>query len=680
MKFTRTGLLFAMAGLSTMAIAQEHLKSLNGTGTDPNVSPSQDFYQYVNKQWIDEHPLTPEYSRYGQFNILNDSSNNRIQRIVTNLSKSNPAKGTTAYKVAGLYETAMDSVRRNNLGSQPIKADLARIENAKPSEMTDIFLWMHGNYASPFFNSYPMENLANSNEYAMYVSGGGIGLGDRDYYLLNDKRNKEVREAYQKLIETQMMNAGYSKKDAKRIVKNVMKIETLLADSTWTKEESRNLPAMYNPRSFAQLKEMYPNIPWDRFFIETMGIASPEEVIVTEIKTVKQADKLMSSLSDREKKDYYLWKYVNGAAPYLSDAFDNANFEFNKVVSGVQEQKPRWKKALGVTEGFLGEAIGELYVNEYFPQSSKDYMIELVENLRNGLGKHIMHLPWMSDDTKVQAMKKLNAITVKIGYPDKWKDYSTLEIDPQLSYWENAHNAMMWHQKETYDKWGKPVDKSEWSMTPQTINAYYNPLNNEIVFPAGILQAPFFDPEASDAENYGGIGVVIGHELTHGFDDQGSGFDYQGNMVNWWTPEDKAEFEKLTQGLVDQYSAVEVLPGLFANGQYTLGENIADQGGLRIARTAFLDSQKKKGVDINSEEAKIEGYTPMQVFYMNFANLWANNTREAEIRSLTTSDVHSLGKNRVNVSLKNIEPFFDAFDIKTGDPMYLDENERIIIW
>lgn len=388
----------------------------------------------------------------------------------------------------------------------------------------------------------------------------------------------------------------------------------------------------------------------------------------------------MKSLTDREKKDYYLWEYVSNAAPYLSDDFSNASFEFNKVMSGVQQQRPRWKRALAVTEGIMGEGIGELYVKEYFPETSKQYMIGLVENLRNALGKHIIHLPWMSDDTKVQALKKLNAITVKIGYPDKWKDYSKLNVDPALSYWENAHNASMWQNQQILDKWGKPVDREEWGMTPQTINAYYNPVNNEIVFPAGILQAPFFDPEASDAENYGGIGVVIGHELTHGFDDQGRQFDANGNMIDWWTPEDSEAFTKLTKGLIAQFDEVEVLPGLHANGQYTLGENIADQGGLRVAATAFLDSQKKKGVDVKSQEALIDGLDPMQVFYLNFANLWANNIRDEEIRSLTTGDVHSLGKNRVNVSLKNLEPFFEAFGIKEGDKMYRPESERVIIW
>ncbi len=514
----------------------------------------------------------------------------------------------------------------------------------------------------------------------MYVTAPSLGLGDRDYYLLNDKRNKDVRAAYTKLIEKDMQLAGYSKKDSKRIAANVLKIETLLADSTWTREQSRNIPAMYNPRSFSQLKEQYPAFPWDRFFIETMGIKAPETLIVANPNTVLQGNKLMQSLSDREKKDLYLWEYVSAASPYLSDDFANASFEFQKVFSGVQKQHPRWKKALGTTEGIMGEGIGKLYVEQYFPESSKIYMEGLVENLRNALGKHIIHLPWMSDDTKVQALKKLNAITVKIGYPDKWKDYSKLNVDPSLSYWENVHNANQWAQDRYLEKWGKPVDRTEWGMTPQTINAYYNPLNNEIVFPAGILQAPFYDPASSDAENYGGIGVVIGHELTHGFDDQGCNFDANGNMVNWWTPEDAQAFAGLTQGLVKQFDAVEVLPGLNANGSYTLGENIADQGGLRVARTAFLDSQKKKGVDVTSANAKIDGFDPMQVFYMNYANLWANNIRPEEIRSLTTGDPHSLGINRVNVSLRNIAPFLEAFGIVEGDPMFRPESERVIIW
>ena len=682
MKLTAKMLLSAamVLTLGMSAGAKEHLKSLNPAYIDPTTPAGVDFYQHVNKGWMESHPLTPEHARYGAFNILSDSSEVRVQRIVMGLADSKPARGTVAQKVSTIYEQAMDSVRRNKLGAEPIKPMLAKIENAKPSEMEDLFLLMHKEYGSPFLGAGPMEDFDNSNIYTMYISGAGLGMGDRDYYLLNDKRNKEVREAYKKLIVRQMQNAGYSKKDAQRICKNVMKYETLLADSTWTREESRNMQAMKNRRTLDQVKALYPNMPWDRFFIETMGIETPGEFIVTELNTVGQGNNLYASMTDREKKDLYLWQLVRGAAGTLGDNFSDADFDFNKVMSGVMQQHPRWKRALGATEGALGEAIGELYVAQYFPPESKEYMIGLVENLRNSLGKHIINLPWMTDDTKLQAIKKLNAFTVKIGYPDKWKDYSTLDIDPELSYYENMHRASMWHNQQQLAKWGKPVDKTEWGMTPQTINAYYNPMANEIVFPAGILQAPFFDLNASDAENYGGIGVVIGHEMTHGFDDQGSQFDAQGNMVNWWTPEDAAKFQELTQGLVAQFDEVEVLPGLHANGQYTLGENIADHGGLRVAYTAFLDAQKKKGVDVNSPEAKIDGFDPLQVFFMNYANLWAQNIRDEEIRNLTTGDVHSLGKYRVNVSLRNITPFFEAFSIKEGDPMFRPENERLTIW
>lgn len=679
MKTTVSALLLLACACSLTANA-EHLKSLDGKGLDHAVSPKTDFYHHVNNAWMKSHPLTPEYARYGQFNILNDSSNNRIRRIVANVGATNPEPGTVAYKVATLYATGMDSVRRNKLGAKPIADKIARIQNTPADKMDDLFLWMHKEIASPFIYSGPQEDLNNSSQYAMYVGAAPLTLGDRDYYLKDDKDNKKIRDAYHKLIIKDMKLAGLSSGDAKRIADNVLKIETLIADSTWTREKSRDLNAMNNVRDLAFLKSEYPHIPWDRFFIETMNIPTPQTFIVTEINTAKQGDNLYASLSDREKKDFYLWQLVSGAAPYLSDNFSNAHFEFNKIMSGVQKQQPRWKRVQGVTEDKLGEAIGELYVAEYFPESSKKYMEELVSNLRNALGKHIIRLPWMSDDTKLNAIKKLNAITVKIGYPDKWKDYTTMTIDPELSYYENVHNANMWHQAEYLKKYGKPVDRTEWGMYPQTINAYYNPLNNEIVFPAGILQAPFFDPEASDAENYGGIGVVIGHELTHGFDDQGCNFDAQGNMVNWWTPEDAEAFAAMTQGLVKQFDEVEVMPGLMANGQYTLGENIADQGGLRVAMTAFLDSQKKKGVDIKSEEAKIDGLDPLQVFYMNYANLWAQNVRDEEKRSLTISDVHSLGENRVNVTIRNLAPFFEAFGIVEGDKMYRPESERIIIW
>ena len=658
----------------------EHLASINPDYIDTTIAPGHDFYNRINKGWIEANPLTGEHARYGRFDVINYTCEARVRSLVEGLGATNPQPGSVAHKVWTVYSLAMDTARRNAEGATPILADLKKIEETPHEGMADLFLWMHANYGSPFFGAGPMEDMTNSMKYAMYVSGAGLGMGYRDYYLLDDERNTTVRDAYRKLIDTQMQNAGYSAADAARITDNVLKIETAIARDTKTREESRNIVAMYNPFTIANVKSRYPDVDWDRFFVETMGIQTPDTIIVTDPKTVATGTKLMASLSDREIKDYYLWDYVSQAASKLSDDFTQASFEFSKVKSGVQELRPLWKRSLGATEGALGEAIGQLYVEKYFPQSSKDYMLGLVENLRTALGKHIAALDWMSDSTKTRAREKLDAFTVKIGYPDKWKDYSSMEIDPKLSYYENMHNAGMWHQRETYAKWGKPVDRTEWGMTPQTVNAYYNPLANEIVFPAAILQAPFFDPNASDAENYGGIGVVIGHEMTHGFDDQGRNFDANGNMTNWWTAEDLAKFEEKTKGLIAQFDEVEVLPGLKANGTYTLGENIADQGGLRVAMTAFLDSQDKKGVDINSPEAKIDGFSPAQVFYMNYANLWATNIRPEEIRSLTTGDVHSLGINRVNVTLRNIAPFFEAFGITESDPMFRHESERVIIW
>ena len=671
---TKALLALALAVAAVPGMAQEHLKSLDGKGLDPNISPKEDFYGHVNSKWMKDHPLSPEYSRYGQFNILNDSSNNRVQRLVMGLAATNPAKGTNAYKIANIYELAMDSVRRNREGAAPIKADLAKIENTKPEDMENLLIWIHRNYGSPFFNAAPQEDLGNSNIYAMYVGSTGLGLGDRDYYLLKDKKHKDILNAYDKLIQTDMKLAGYSAKDAKRIAKNVIKIETLLADSTWTREQSRNIPAMYNIRTMAQLKEMYPNIPWNRWFKETMNIDAPETVIVTEINTVKQADKLIKTLSDREKKDYYLWEYVSGAARYLSDDFANASFEFNKVMSGVQQQRPRWKKALGAVEGVMGEGIGQLYVEKYFPESSKEYMLQLVENLRNALGKHIINLSWMSDDTKVQAMKKLNAFTVKIGYPDSWRDYSKLDVDTAQSYWANIKNAILFNQEYNLADYGKPVDRTRWHMSPQTVNAYYNPTTNEICFPAGILQPPFFDFNADDAVNYGAIGVVIGHEMTHGFDDQGRQFDKNGNFADWWTPADAEAFNALADKLVAQFDNIIVADSTHANGRLTLGENIADQGGLRVAYTAYKNS-------LNGAEAPvIDGLTPDQRFYLAYANVWAANITKDEIMQRTTNDPHSLGRWRVNATLRNIQPFYEAFGIEEGDPMFMPEAERVIIW
>lgn len=659
---------------SCASSSKEGLKSLDASLLSDSIAAGSDFYEHVTERWQKAHPLTAEYSRYGQFNVLNDSSENRVKEIVTGLAATNPEPGTVAFKVSTIYNQAMDSVRRNNEGAEPIKADLARIEAAPADSMTDLFLWIHTNYSSPFFGGGPMENMANSNEYAMYIGGGSMGLPDRDYYLADDERNTSVREAYKKLILAQLANAGYDEATASRIMNTVMKIETEQAKDAKTREESRNIQAMYNPRTFAQLKSDYPALPWDRFFIETMGIESPDTVIVTDPKAMTRANAQMASLSDREKKDYYIWKYVAGAAPYLSDAFADASFEFNKVYSGVQEQRPRWKRALGATEGAMGEAVGQLYVEKYFPASSKEKMLTLVGNLKDALGQHIDSLTWMSEATKARAHEKLNAFTVKIGYPDKWRDYSGLDIDPAKPYWKNIQDAIIFNQEYNLADFGKPVDRERWYMSPQTVNAYYSPLTNEICFPAGILQKPFFDPEADDAINYGAIGVVIGHEMTHGFDDQGRQFDKDGNLADWWTEDDAKAFNALADSLAAQFDAIEVAPGTHANGRFTLGENIADQGGLRVAHTAYHNSLG------GNEGETIDGFTPDQRFYLAYANVWAGNIREAEILQRTKTDPHSLGRWRVNATLRNIEPFFAAFGIEEGQPMFRPAAERVVIW
>lgn len=655
-------------------------KCLDLSKLSQKVSPKEDFYGFVNDIWMKEHPLTGEYARFGRYDQLGNLVQEQVRDLVTDVVSSNLQPGTLEHKIATIYNQAVDSIRLNQEGAQPIFPMLKHIEDTAPEEMEKVFFELRANCMNPFFNTFIMGNVMNSNEYAMYMGGGGMGLGDRDYYLLEDARNTEVRNSYKNLIFMQMKNAGYGDEETMRIVENVMKIETQLAEKAWTREENRNIPAMYNPRTAAQLQEMYPQIDWSEFFPASMGIEVPESVIVTQIEPIARSLEIMKSASNREVKDYYLWNVVNNAAPFLDDSFNDAIFEFQKVMSGVTEQKPRWKRALESTENILGEAIGELYVAKYFPAASKEYMLDLVENLREALGQHIDSLTWMRDETKSNAKAKLAAFSVKIGYPDKWKDYSSLTIEPGKSYYENMHNAMVWQQNELHSKWGKPVDKAEWNMTPQTVNAYANALANEIVFPAAILQAPFFDPEASDAENYGGIGVVIGHEMTHGFDDQGRNFDKDGNMTNWWTEEDAKAFQGLAKGLGEQFDSVEVLPDLHANGTFTMGENIADQGGLRVAMTAFLNSQSKKGVNVKDSSQNIQGFTPEQIFYMNYANIWAQNIRDEEIRSLTMGDVHSLGKLRVNVTLRNLKPFFDAFGIKEGDQMFRNEKDRVVIW
>lgn len=452
-----------------------------------------------------------------------------------------------------------------------------------------------------------------------------------------------------------------------------MEIETALAKAAMSREEMRNPAASYNPMSMQQLMDEYPSVDLKRYFSK-QGLNDVDTIIIGQPKSLAAVDSILKNASEQALRDYVASGYISSAAPYLSDKFINAGFELSKVISGVQQMQPRWKRAIGIPNGILGEAVGELYVEKYFPATSKAKMLDLVNNLQVGLAEHITQLPWMSAETKVKALQKLGTFTVKIGYPDKWRDYSGLKIDPSKSYWKNIQDAIIFNNDYNLADYGKPVDRERWFMTPQTVNAYYNPLTNEICFPAGILQSPYFNPDADDAENYGAIGVVIGHEMTHGFDDQGRQFDKDGNFSNWWTEEDAKAFTKLADSLAEQFNQIIVLGDTHANGRFTLGENIADQGGLRVAYTAYHNAIRGK------EQKEVNGFTPDQRFYLSYANVWAGNIRDAEILQRTKTDPHSLGRWRVNASLRNIEPFFNAFDIKEGDPMFRSKEDRVVIW
>ena len=522
-----------------------------------------------------------------------------------------------------------------------------------------------------FFGAGVEADLTNSDMQILYLGQGGLGMGDRDYYLL--ETNAALKAGYQAFLEKALTLAGVE--NAAQLAAKDMQVEDAMAQVAWTREQNRDMQAIYNPMTSAEIDAAWPELRFGRV-CAAANIPAQDKVIVQQPSYFEGLNKLFKECDLETLKAYLLCQFVSGQCGALSDDFYTASWEFfSHQMAGTQEQQPRWKRAMSVPNSLLGEAVGQMYVERYFPESSKKQMVELVENLRTALGQHIDALEWMSDETKAKAREKLAAFTVKIGYPDKWKDYSTLTIDPANTYYENLRNASAWYVQDNLSKLGKPTDKTEWGMTPQTVNAYYNPTTNEICFPAGILQKPFFDPEADEAVNYGGIGVVIGHEMSHGFDDQGSMFDAKGNMENWWTAEDKAKFDALGDKLAAQFDVVEVLPGVHANGRYTLGENIGDHGGLSIAYSALENALKGK-----MDKPVIDGFTPQQRFYLSYGNIWAQNITDQEKARLTNLDPHSLAVNRVNVSVRNFQTFFDAFDIHEGDPMFRPEEERVHIW
>ncbi len=649
---------------------QQSPKGIDTANLDTEVSPKDDFYDYACGGWMKANPLTAEYSRYGTFDELAENTNKQVRDLIDDLAAQENEQGTNAQKIADLYKMGMDSTELNKQGAAPLASDLATIAAVERDGIVNLMSTMPG--LDVFFGTGVEADLMNADMNTMYLSQGGLGLGDRDYYTGDAPNSENIMAAYRTYLTTIAGLIGYDEEAANRLADNTIAVETRLAKGQMTRTEQRDIEAQYNPYELAKLQESYPNIDLKGYFsahkldVDTIIVGQPGYyALVSEV--LKDTD--MQAL-----RDYMTASYVGSASPYLSDDFIDANFELSKVLSGVQEKRPRWKRALRVPNGILGEALGQLYVERHFPETSKAKMLDLVGNLKGALGEHIANLTWMSDSTKMRAQEKLDAFTVKIGYPDNWRDYSKLDIDPTLPYWNNIQRAILFNNDFNNSDYGKPVDRSRWYMSPQTVNAYYNPTTNEICFPAAILQAPFFDPNADDAVNYGAIGVVIGHEMTHGFDDQGRNFDKDGNMANWWTEADAEAFNALAEKLVDQFNAVEVAPGVNANGKLTLGENIADQGGLRVAHTAYLNS-------LNGKEGNtIDGLTPEQQFYLAYANVWAGNIRDEEVLNRTQSDPHSLGRWRVNATLRNIKPFFEAFGITEGDPMYRPAEERVIIW
>ena len=669
----RNLIILCMALFAMTAVAADNVKAVNRNNLDPTTSPGENFYQYACGGWKLANPLDPQYARFGTFDQLAENSRNQVKDIITNLGTNN-RRGSIKQKVGDLYAQGMDSVRLNQEGMAPLTDAINKYKALPRNNFLGAIAEMHNGINDPFFNSSVMADMKNSNENMLYLTQGGLGMGDRDYYLDKDANTTKVRNAYVNYIQQLFQLIGYKKGKAKKAAKHVMAIETALAQVAMTREDTRDYSKLYNVTSVAQLKADYPNINWDQYF-NALNIQGLDKVCVFQPKSLALVNDMMKNLKEEDVREYLIFKYIDAASPYLSDAFADANFDmYSRAMSGKQVKMPRWKHSLDVPNTLLGEAVGQLYVEKYFPAESKKKMQQLVDNLKRALGEHIATLSWMSPKTKVNALVKLNSFTVKIGYPDKWRDYSALDIDPAKSYWQNVLAARRFQSEYEYAQLGKPVDKERWYMTPQTVNAYYEPSSNEICFPAGILQAPYFDPNADDACNYGAIGVVIGHEMTHGFDDQGRNFDHNGNMVDWWTAEDAAKFQELADKLGAQYSAEIVADDVHANGQFTMGENIADHGGLRVAYSAFKNTEQGKGNTL------IDGFTPDQRFFLSYANVWAANITKEEMLRRTKVDPHSLGVNRVNVAIRNLEEFFNAFNVQPGMKMWRDPADRVIIW
>lgn len=644
------------------------------TNLDTTAVQGADFYQYACGGWMKKHPLTNEYSRFGSFDMLAENNREQLKGLIVEIAAGQNAQGTIGQKIGDIYNLAMDSVKLNADGVTPIQTDLEKIASVKDkSEIVPLMAELAHSGVFPYFSFYVGADIMDSKSNLFQLYQGGISLGEKEYYLDNDDVTVNIRNKYKEHIVKMFQLAGFDEAAAKKKMEAVMDIETRIAKASFSAVEQRNPAANYHKMSLDELKKEIPGIDWDAF-LNGIGVKGVTELSVSQVDPIKEVEKIINSLPVENQIAYMQWSLIDRAAGYLSDDLVAQNFDFyGKTLSGKQTNQPRWKRAVSTVNGVLGEAVGQMYVEKYFPAAAKERMVQLVKNLQTALGERIRNLEWMGDSTKIKAIEKLNSFYVKVGYPDKWRDYTGLNIEKD-SYWANVKRATEFELDYMLSKAGKPVDRDEWGMTPQTVNAYYNPTTNEICFPAGILQYPFFDMNADDAFNYGAIGVVIGHEMTHGFDDQGRQFDKDGNLKDWWTAEDAKRFEERAQVMVNFFDSIQVLPGLNANGSLTLGENIADHGGLQVSFQAFKNATKDAPLLVK------DGFTPEQRFFLSYAGVWAGNIRDEQIRLQTKSDPHSLGRWRVNGALPQIGAWYDAFGIKEGDPMYLAPEKRVSIW
>ena len=672
-------MMMLLSSMSIATMAQSTLRSgIDLTDLNPQVQPGEDFYGYACGGWMAKNPLPAAYSRYGSFDRLAEDNNKRINGILKELQEKTYPQGSVEQKLSDLYKLAMDSARREQDGLAPVMGLIKKMEAAKTvAQLFDIQLEMMPYGDSEFFHAYIGADDKNATQNILSVNQGGLALGQKDYYLENDEATTKIRESYKKHIVRMFQLFGFKKAAAEKKMKNIFALELALAKVSKSRTELRDPIANYNKMTLSEFDSKYPHFQLERQ-MNAKGIASQyiQEMIVGQPDFMAGADQLFGKITPAEYRDYMEWGVIRSAAGYLNDEVRAANFDFfGKVMSGRKEDHPLWRRATNQVQGVMGEALGKIYVEKYFPASSKERMKTLVENLRIALGERIAAQDWMDDSTKVNALLKLNTFYVKIGYPDRWTDMSDLKIDAKKSYYDNMQEcSRFWNQWRINHTAGKPVDRDDWYMTPQTVNAYYNPTTNEICFPAGILQVPFFDPTADDAFNYGAIGVVIGHEMTHGFDDQGRRFDKDGNMHDWWTEEDGKNFTERTDKYADFFSGIKVLPDLNANGRLTLGENLADHGGLQVAWYAYKNATKRGPLPV------IDGLTADQRFFLAYAGVWAGNITEAEIRNRTKSDPHSLGRWRVNGALPHIDMWYEAFGVKEGDKMFIPKEKRLSLW